>query len=78
MADLTIRLKTSVDGSGAEQEVTKLKEKLEKKEINLKFDTAKMKTQMEELQKVLNNAFKLKNITTMNVGEDILVEGYIS
>lgn len=26
----------------------------------------------------LNNAFKLKNITTMNVGEDILVEGYIS
>ena len=26
----------------------------------------------------LNNAFKLKNITTMNVGKDILVEGYIS
>lgn len=26
----------------------------------------------------LNNAFKLENITTRNVGEDILVEGYIS
>lgn len=61
MADLTIRLKTSVDGSGAEQEVAKLKEKLEKKEVNLKFDTTKMKSQMEELQKVLNNAFKLKD-----------------
>ena len=50
-----------MDGSGAEQEVAKLKEKLEKKEVNLKFDTTKMKTQMEELQKVLNNAFKLKS-----------------
>ena len=59
MADLTIRLKTAVDPSGAEQEINKLIEKLNGKNIDLKFNQSKVKTQLNELNQALNNAFKL-------------------
>ena len=49
MADLTIRLKTAVDPSGAEQEINKLIEKLNGKNIDLKFNQSKVKTQLNEL-----------------------------
>ena len=59
MADLTIKLKTAVDPSGAEQEINKLIEKLNGKNIDLKFNQSKVKTQLNELNQALNNAFKL-------------------
>ena len=59
MADLTIKLKTAVDPSGAEQEINKLIEKLNGKNIDLKVNQSKVKTQLNELNQALNNAFKL-------------------
>ena len=55
MADLTIRLKTSVDGSGAEQEINNLINKLNNKQINLKTNASTVANELNNVNNTLNN-----------------------
>lgn len=68
MADFRIRLMTEVEEGKSKAELENLISQLEKNKIKLKFDTSSFKTEMNQLQQVMNNAFKLnpKQLNNLN------------
>lgn len=68
MADFRIRLTTEVEDGKSKAQLDDIISQLEKNKIKLKFDTSSFKTEMNQLQQVMNNAFKLnpKQLNNLN------------
>ena len=68
MADFRIKLTTEVEEGKSRAQLEDIVSKLERNKIKLKFDTSSFKTEMNQLQQVMNNAFKLnpKQLNNLN------------
>lgn len=68
MVDFRIRLTTEVEDGKSKAQLDDIISQLEKNKIKLKFDTSSFKTEMNQLQQVMNNAFKLnpKQLNNLN------------
>lgn len=71
-----IRLSVDVDKGDAENQVSQIIKSLEQKQINLKFNTKDLENQLKNVEKVLNNAFKLDQGQLQNLQKikDVLQE----
>lgn len=71
-----IRLDVHIDGGKAETELNDLIKKLENKPINIKFNVKDLQTQLQNLSKFLNDAFKLNGDQIANLKQikEVLTE----
>lgn len=69
MSDFQIKLNVHVDGNKAETQMNDLIKKLEEKKINVKFNIKDLQTQLQNLNKFLNDAFKLDNSQIQNLNQ---------
>lgn len=76
MSDFRIRLTTDVQKGNADEQLNAIISKLENKKIKMKFDTSDFRTQVSQLQKAMNNAFKLdpKQLSNLNTLKTTLQE----